>query len=132
VAGAGGVIICPRGNQVLSYHWNLGLATNNQAEAYALYQGLLLAKNRGIHAISVIGDSKIIVRNARKGSQSSNLFLRVILQRIATVTKRFHNIQFFHVLRRNNQLADAQANQAIGLEQGTLVVNGISRNSAIP
>jgi ribonuclease HI len=132
VAGVGGVIIFPRGNQVLSYHWNLGLATNNQVEAYALYQGLLLTKSRGIHAISVIGDSKIIVRNARKGSQSSNLFLRVILQRIATVTKRFPNIQFFHVLRRNNQLADAQENQAIGLEQGTLVVNGISCNSAIP
>jgi ribonuclease HI len=83
---------------------------NNQAKAYALFQGLLLAKNKGIHTISVIGDSKIILRNARKGSQSTNLFLRVILQRIATVTKKFHNIQFFHVLRSNNQLADAQEN----------------------
>jgi hypothetical protein len=28
VAGAGGVITCPRGIQTLSYHWNLGIATN--------------------------------------------------------------------------------------------------------
>jgi hypothetical protein len=46
--------------------------------------------------------------------------------------KLFPNIQFLHVLRRNNQLADAQANQAIDLEQGELVVNEISHNMPIP
>jgi ribonuclease HI len=132
VAGVGGVIIYPRGNQVLSYHWNLGIATNNQDEAYALYQGLHLAKSRNIHSISVIGDSKIIIGYARNGSHPSNLHLRVILQRIATMLKLFPNIQFLHVLRRNNQLADLQENQAIDLEQGALVVNIISHNMPIP
>jgi hypothetical protein len=86
VAGAGGVIICPRGNQVLSFHWNLGIATNNQAEAYALYQGLHLAKSRNIHSLSVIGDSKIIIGYARKGSHPPNLHLKSILQRIAKLS----------------------------------------------
>jgi ribonuclease HI len=132
VAGARGVIIYPQGNQVISYHLNLGIATNNQAEAYALYQGLHLAKIRNIHSISVIGDSKIIIGYAPNGSHPSNLHLRVILQRIAKMLKLFPNIQFLHVLRRNNQLADIQANEEIDLEQGALVVNGISHNMPVP
>jgi ribonuclease HI len=128
----GGVIICPRGNQVLSFHWNLGIAINNQVEAYALYQGLLLAKRRNIHSLLVIGDSNIIIGNVHKGSHPPNLHLRVILQTISTICTLFHNISFYHVLRRNNQLTDAQANLEIELEQGTLVVNGLSLHSPIP
>ena len=117
---------------MLSDHWNLGIATNNQAEDYALYQGLHLAKRKNIHSISVIGDSKIIIGYAQNGSHPSNLHLRVILQRITTMLKLFPNIQFLHVLRRNNQLVDIQENQSIDLEQGVLVVNEISHNMPIP
>jgi ribonuclease HI len=105
VAGAGGVIIFPRGNQALSFHWSLGIATNNQAEAYALYQGLLLAKILSIHSLSVIGDSKIIINHARKGSHPPNIHLKAILQRISATINHFSNISLFHVLRRNNQMA---------------------------
>jgi ribonuclease HI len=132
VAGAGGVIICPRGIQVLSFHWNLGIATNNQAEAYALYQGLHLAQSLNIHSISVIGDSKIIIGHVRKGSHPPNIHLNAILQRISTTLNLFHNCTLFHVLRRNNQLADAQENLAIDLEQGSLVVNGHTLYKPIP
>jgi ribonuclease HI len=90
------------------FHWNLGIATNNQAEAYALYQGLLLAKILNIHSLSVIGDSKIIIGHARKGSHPPNLHLKAILQRISATLKHFPNISLFHVLRRNNQLVDAK------------------------
>jgi len=126
------VIIYPRGNQVLSFHWNLGIATNNQAEAYALYQGLHLAKRRNIHSLSVIGDSKIIIGYVRKGSHPPNLHLKAILQTISTTIKLFHNIFLFHILRRNNHLADAQANLEIDLEQSSLVINRISLSTPIP
>jgi ribonuclease HI len=116
VAGAGGVIIFPRGNQTLTFHWSLRIASNNQAEAYALYQGLLLAKNMNIHSLSVIGDSKIIINHARKGSHPPNIHLNAIFQRISTIIKHFCNVSFFHVLRRNNQMVDTQANLAITLE----------------
>jgi len=117
---------------VLSYHWNLGIARNNQVEAYALYQGLYLTKSKNIHSVSVIGDSKIIIGYARNGSQPSNSHFRVILQRIVTKLKLFPNIQFLHFLRRNNQLASAQENQVVDLEQGELVVSIISHNMPFP
>jgi hypothetical protein len=58
----------------------------------------------------MIGDSKIIIGYARNGSHPSNLHLRAILKRIETMHKLFYNIQFLHILRKNNKLADAQAN----------------------
>jgi hypothetical protein len=43
----GGVLYGPRGTRVLEFSWNLGIASNNVVEAYAVYQGLLLyAGNR--------------------------------------------------------------------------------------
>jgi ribonuclease HI len=122
----------PRGNQALSFHWSLGIATNNQVEAYALYQGLLLAKILSIHSLSVIGDSKIIINHARKGSHPPNIHLKAILQRISAIIKHFSNISLFHVLRRNNQMVDTQANLAISLEPGSLVVNGLTQYKPIP
>jgi ribonuclease HI len=80
VAGAGGVIICPRGIQALSIHWNLDITTNNQAKAYAMYQGLFLAKSLNIHSLSVVGESKLIIGHARKGSHPLNFHLKTILQ----------------------------------------------------
>lgn len=41
VAGAAGIILDPKGQLETTYAWGLGNSTNNQAEAYALIQGLL-------------------------------------------------------------------------------------------
>lgn len=43
VASARGVLYNPRGNVEFTFTWNIGQATNSQAEAYALYQSLSLA-----------------------------------------------------------------------------------------
>jgi len=39
--GVGRVLLGPQGTLELSYVWGLDLTTNNQAEAYALLQGVL-------------------------------------------------------------------------------------------
>jgi hypothetical protein len=49
-AGAGGVLYSPRGNRLLDFSWNLGKTTNNMAEAYAIYQGILLAQRETAEA----------------------------------------------------------------------------------
>jgi ribonuclease HI len=53
-AGVGGVLFDPRGNQIMEYSWNLGVTTNNKAEAYALYIGVQLAKKRQINALNIV------------------------------------------------------------------------------
>lgn len=49
-ASARGVFFYPRANQIMAYSWNLGVTTNNRAEAYAMLMGIQLAKKRSIWA----------------------------------------------------------------------------------
>jgi ribonuclease HI len=53
VAGAGGVLYGPGGNLESTFAWSIGHSSNNQVEAYALLQGLILAKAQGITVLTV-------------------------------------------------------------------------------
>jgi ribonuclease HI len=61
VVGAGGILLDHGGNAMFHYAWGLGTTTNNIAEAYALYEGLKLAKECNISQLLVFGDSMLIV-----------------------------------------------------------------------
>jgi hypothetical protein len=47
--GVGGAIRNPRGQLMDTYSWNLGIVSNNVAEAYALLKGIQIAKERQIN-----------------------------------------------------------------------------------
>jgi ribonuclease HI len=66
VAGAGGVIFSPGGHIRTTFSWSLGITSNNQAEAYALYKGLNIAKSQGIEELIIIGDFGVILNQFRK------------------------------------------------------------------
>ena len=40
MVGGGGVIICPEGKIEVVYFWNIGIDSNNMAEAYGMWQGI--------------------------------------------------------------------------------------------
>ena len=61
IAGGGGVIIYPEGNNELEYYWNIGTDTNNMAKAYGLWQGLKQLETLGIDEAIVIGYSRLII-----------------------------------------------------------------------
>jgi ribonuclease HI len=63
MAGVGGVIYDPKGKQESAYAWGLGIATNNQIEAYALLQGLSIIISLGIRELVVLGDSRIVIKS---------------------------------------------------------------------
>jgi ribonuclease HI len=58
------------------YHWNLGMDTNNKAEAYALLKGVQLAHSKGIRKLAVLGDSLTIIRLMVKGSDPKDPSLK--------------------------------------------------------
>jgi hypothetical protein len=60
--GVEGVLFHPRGNQIMEYSWNLGVTTNNKAEAYAMVMGIQLEKKISISELNIGGDSKITIR----------------------------------------------------------------------
>jgi ribonuclease HI len=92
VAGAGGVLYGPGGHIESTFSWNLGVATNNQAEAYALLQGLLIARSKSIRILSVVGDSKNTIRHLRLSSLPMDVSLKSIFRRIHGILKDFNQV----------------------------------------
>jgi ribonuclease HI len=79
VTRASEVIFVLGGNVKLVYSWNIGHTTNNQVEAYAIYQGLQFARQHGIDSITLLGDSKMIINHVRMSYLPSYNRLREIL-----------------------------------------------------
>ena len=131
-AGGGGVLYGPDEQLKLTYSWNLGTETNNVAEAWALWQGLVQASNLGIQELSVVGDSRVIIQAVNTKVLPSSSHLNQILRRILEMLPNFQFIEFFHALRAFNEPADRAANDAIGLSQGTLVINGEYKIFLVP
>jgi hypothetical protein len=80
-AGAGGVLYSPRGNQFLDFSWNLGKTSNNMVEAYAIYQGILLAQEQQLKHITIVGDSKNIIHFFVLGTNPKDAKLKRIIDR---------------------------------------------------
>ena len=66
-----------------TFSWGLGIDTNNIAEALALWQGLLIAKNKGITRLHVLGDSRIVIQAMVEGNLPNNLHLIHLLSKIS-------------------------------------------------
>jgi ribonuclease HI len=117
---------------MLVFSWSLGYTTNNQAEVYAMYQGLLLARRVEIPSLTILGDSKVILNFIHKGTLPSNMKLMNILIKIQQECKQFHSTSLFHILVNNNSLVDQQANFTLRDSKGTLRIDGKSSFSFIP
>jgi ribonuclease HI len=130
-AGAGGVLFSPRGQRLLTYSWNLGMTTNNSAEAYALLKGAQIAKVRQINELIILGDSKTIIRYFIKITNPKNSIMKRIIDRTRDTLSSMLPT-FYHVRRANNGSADEQANRAIGRSTGHLEVLGRTEFLAPP
>ena len=69
----------PNGNRVLGFKWSLGIASKNQVEALALYQGLKLRDTKRIKNIIAIKELSIVIRFMVSESQPSNDILERII-----------------------------------------------------
>ena len=93
------------------------------AEALALWQGLIQAKNMGINDLIVFGDSRIIIQALNQSSRISNLQLRQTLNRIQRIILTFKQVEIYHILRKLNSAADTAANDGVLLSKGELLTN---------
>ena len=131
-AGGGGVLYDPEGNLNLTYAWNLGIDSNNMAEALALWQGLSQAIRLGIQDLTVVGDSRLILHHLICRDLPSSSRLRQVIRRIFLLMPLFSSIEFFHVLRVHNEQADSAANESIAIGLGVLSINGVQILEPIP
>jgi len=96
-----------------------------------LLKGTQIVKERQINQLTVIGDSKIVIRHFVKHTAPKNSVLQRIIARINNAIKEM-NIEFLHIRRRNNGITDEQANNVIGKGKGNLVINGLNTQQIPP
>jgi hypothetical protein len=83
----------------------------------------IIAKQRHVSHLNIVGDSKNTIRYFVTRSTPKDVGLKVLIERIWISLSNL-SIHFFHILRENNKESDEIANRAIGLAPSSLGVSG--------
>jgi len=102
VVSVRGVILYPRGNQELTYARGIGISSNNEVEALLVYQGWTLLIESGIKRVTMIGDSKIVIRHMHQDSIPKDVVLSHIIARTLALIWDIKGIEFYQMLRKHN------------------------------
>jgi ribonuclease HI len=105
-AGVGVLLISPQGEQlkyVLQIHYK---ASNNGAEYEALIHGLRIAVSLGIKRLLASGDSKVVIKQVNKEWDCVKDTMDSYCAEIRKLEGHFEGIEFQHVPRNNNVVAD--------------------------
>lgn len=111
---AGGFVILDMNDMVLRGSSKfLGITTNNQAEYHALKGGLELCLKSHAKIVHVYMDSLLVVNQMKGIFKVSNRELWPIHDAIKKLAEQFKIVNFTHVPRELNRLADAEVNKAL-------------------
>ncbi len=114
-AALGAVVYGDDGAEIIRLKKTIGVATNNQAE----YQALVLVLEwvlRQYQTANVIArlDSELVVKQLRGQYKMKNAALRSHFERVLQLVKDLGGeVQFEHVPREQNKLADQLVNEAL-------------------
>ena len=117
-AGAGVVLIFPKGDRfryVLQLRFR---ASNNTAEYEALLHGLRMATTLGVRHLYVKGDSELVVSQVMKAASCRDPKMQAYCQEVRKFEDKFDGLELHHILRRDNEAADALAK--MGSERQTV------------
>jgi ribonuclease HI len=105
-AGAGVVLIPPKGD-ILKYAIQLGFpAINNIAEYERLVTGLRLAKDLGIRRLLIQGDSQLVAKQVQKEYDYNNDKMAEYLAEVRRLEKFFDGFEVRYVPRLDNRDVD--------------------------
>jgi ribonuclease HI len=105
-AGAGVLLISPKGEQlkyVLEIFWKV---SNNEAEYEALLHGLRLAISLGIKRLLVYGDSGVVINHVNKSWDRNKENMDAYCLEVCKLENKFYGLEFHHVVRDNNVATD--------------------------
>ena len=111
---AGGFVVLDMQNNVLHESGKyLGIATNNYAEYHSLKGGLELCAKQGVAVVHVYMDSLLVINQMKGSFKVKHETLIPIHAAIKALLPQFEHVDFTHVPRELNKLADAQVNIAL-------------------
>jgi ribonuclease HI len=119
VVGLRGVIVNLGGTTKYTYALSLRISSNNQAEAYALLQGLNLVSFLHTLFFIMVGDSRNVNSHMDLGTNPLDFRLASVFVRMNPIP----SVKFSHVLWENNYLVDQYANKETLEKEGIIVIN---------
>jgi ribonuclease HI len=112
-AGYGVYIADDQGTVLAELHGPLGIATNNIAEYRGLIAALQWAVDNNVSAITVKGDSLLIIEQMRGNYKVKNEGLKPLHMQARMLVMQIGNVKFEHVPREQNKEADRLSNVAM-------------------
>jgi ribonuclease HI len=94
----------------------IGDATNNVAEYSGLVAGLTRAFELDVTDLEVRSDSELMVKQMRGEYKVKNEALRTLNLEAARLARMFGRVEYVHVRREKNELADRLVNEALDAE----------------
>ena len=91
----------------------IGTATNNVAEYSGLIAGLQKALELHVPEVEVVSDSELMVKQMRGEYRVKNEALRELYDEATALARRLGNVEYRHVKRAHNELADKLVNDAL-------------------
>ncbi len=91
----------------------IGVATNNVAEYRGLVAGLAKAVELAVPDVEVVSDSELLVKQMRGEYKVRNEALRELSLEAARLARRLASVEYRHVVREHNELADRLVNEAL-------------------
>jgi len=91
----------------------IGTATNNVAEYSGLVAGLKRALELQVPDVEVVSDSELMVKQMRGEYRVKNEALRGLFLEANALARRLRSVEYRHVKRAHNELADKLVNEAL-------------------
>ena len=117
-AGWGAYIVDDAGQVLAELSGALGTATNNVAEYNGLIAALQWAADHDVTALSVKGDSLLLVEQMRGNYKVKNEGLKPLHMRARMLVMQIGNVSFAHVPREKNKDADRLSNVGMDANGG--------------
>jgi ribonuclease HI len=95
----------------------IGIATNNVAEYSGLIAGLRKAVELQLPAVEVVSDSELMVKQMRGEYRVKNEALRELSVEAGRLARELGKVEYRHVKRAHNELADKLVNDALDAAQ---------------
>ena len=112
-AGIGVAIADETGKIITRHKKYIGEATNNVAEYEALILALNKAAELGGANLQINMDSELVVRQMQGRYKIKDPGLKILAAEVLKLRNQFASVEFIHVRRKQNKLADKLVNEAI-------------------
>ncbi len=100
-------------NIVASLSRTIGIATNNVAEYQGLIAGMQLARQHAVKNLTCFLDSLLVVEQMKKNWKVKDADLRDLWTEAQSLSKNFQSINFQHIPREENSIADQLLNDEL-------------------